>query len=106
MKCPHCQNLAADADKVCFSCKRYMGNERASDKIGGETDYSRLMPLIFVVIGVPLFHMTLPKYYVQLIRYDTYDWPRMIYSALAGGVFMTVGWIVGRLLGDGRTVRI
>jgi hypothetical protein len=106
MKCPHCQNLAADADKVCFTCKRYMGNERASETIGGDTDYSKLMPLIFLVIGVPLFHMTLPRYYVQMTRYDTYDWQRMIYSAMAGAVLMVLGWILGRLMGDGSTVRI
>lgn len=106
MKCPYCHSLCAAADKVCFTCKKYIGNERASNRIGGDTNYTRLLPLIFVIAGVPAFHMALPKVWTRIARYDVYDSTRIWYSVLAGVVLLIVGYILGKLLGDGSTVRI
>jgi hypothetical protein len=106
MKCPNCQSLCSDADKVCYTCKRYIGNERASDTIGGDTNYARLLPLVFVVCGVPAFHMALPRVWSQVARHGVYDGTRIWYSVLAGLTLLVMGYVLGKLLGDGQTVRI
>lgn len=106
MKCPHCGHLATDADKVCFSCKKYIGNVRATDKIGGEVNYARLFPLVFTVCGVPMFLMVYNKYVPGAARVPTFEPERLMLIAAVGFTLSAIGWVVGRLLGDGTTVRI
>ena len=106
MKCPQCGHLATDTDKVCFSCKKYIGNTRATEKIGGETNYMRLFPLLFAVVGVPMFLAVYTKYIPGAARVPTYDPERLMLAATVGAGLAAIGWVIGRLLGDGTTVRI
>jgi hypothetical protein len=106
MKCPHCGHLATDTDRVCYTCKHYIGNVRMTEKIGGETNYARLFPLIFVLAGVPMILMVYQKYVPGANRLSVYDFERVCLILGLGFLLATAGWIVGRLLGDGTTVRI
>ncbi|MFO0938130.1 MAG: hypothetical protein U0798_16625 [Gemmataceae bacterium] len=106
MKCPHCGHLATSADRVCFICKKYIGNVRQSDRIGGETNYARLLPIIMMAAGTPMVLMVYNKYVPGASRLTMYDLDRIFLTIGIAAVLGSLGWIVGRLLGDGTTTRI
>ena len=106
MKCPHCGQLAIKADRVCFVCKKYIGNVRQTERIGGETNYARLFPLVFAIAGTPMLLMVYAKYVPSAARVSMYDPERIMLAIGVGTVLTALGWVVGRLLGDGTTVRI
>ena len=106
MKCPHCGHLATKSDRVCYICKHYIGNVRQTERFGGETNYTRLFPLLFVLAGTPMILMVYMKYVPGAGRLSMYDPERMMLTAGIGAALAAVGWVLGRLLGDGTTVRI
>jgi hypothetical protein len=106
MKCPYCGNLATDTDRVCYICKHYIGRSRQTERIGGETNYARLLPMVFLVIGVPAFLFVYQRYMPNAARIPTMSFERICLLAFAGLMLSAVGWVCGRLLGDGTTVRV
>lgn len=106
MKCPYCGSLATDKDRVCYTCKHYIGRVRQTERIGGETNYSRLLPMVFLLVGVPVFLFVYQRYVPGAARIPTMSIERISLLAFAGLMLSAVGWVFGRLIGDGTTVRV